>query len=261
MVPSPAEPSLHRDKPRKALVTGGSRGIGRAIALALATAGFDLTITFNAAEAEAEATVASIREVGQRADATPLNLYKTGEIHAEVNRIWDEFGPFDALVNNAGAHNRTAFLEMTLRKWQEVIDLDLTAPAFVAQRFVQRLVALDRPGTIVNIGSINGFLAYPNLTHYCSAKGGLHMLTRAMALELAPYNVRVNAIAPGLVGTDMTQAITANPEMLQGKLDRIPLNRVGHPEDIARLTCFLLDDASDWMTGNVVLLDGGQHIQ
>jgi NAD(P)-dependent dehydrogenase (short-subunit alcohol dehydrogenase family) len=244
----------------KALVTGGSRGIGRAIALELAAVGFDITITYNASGSDADATVTAARGLGRTADAAPLDLYDTNAIHANIDRIWEDFGPFDALVNNAGAHNRTAFLEMTPQKWQQVIDLDLTAPAFVAQRFAQRLVALDRPGAILNIGSINGVIAYPNLTHYCAAKGGVHMLTRAMALELAPHGIRVNAIAPGLIDTDLTHAITSNLEMLQGKLDRIPLGRTGQPEDVARLAHYLIGDGSAWMTGNVVLLDGGQHI-
>jgi NAD(P)-dependent dehydrogenase (short-subunit alcohol dehydrogenase family) len=243
-----------------ALVTGGSRGIGRAIALELAAAGSDVTVTFKDSSEAADEVTSHVREMGRTGHARALDLYRTDEIAAAIDVVWDECGPFDVLVNNAGAHNRTAFLDLTPAQWHEVIALDLTAPAFVAQRFAQRLVALGRGGSIVNIGSINGTIAYPNLTHYCAAKGGIHMLTRAMALELAPHNIRVNAIAPGLIETDLTAAITSNPELLEGKLDRIPLDRVGRPDEVARLARHLAGDDSAWMTGNVILLDGGQHI-
>jgi NAD(P)-dependent dehydrogenase (short-subunit alcohol dehydrogenase family) len=244
----------------KALVTGGGRGIGRAIALELADAGFDVTVAFSRSQDAADEVVSQIQERGRSAEAVQVDLRRLDEIHAAIERIWADHGPYEVLVNNAGAHNRTPFLEMTPEKWSAVIDLDLTAPAYVSHQFAQCLVAQGGGGSILNIGSINGLIAYPNLTHYCAAKGGLHMLTRAMALELAPHGIRVNAIAPGLIDTDLTKAITASPELLRGKLDRIPLERTGQPQDVARLARYMLDGSSEWMTGNVVVLDGGQHI-
>lgn len=243
-----------------ALVTGASRGIGRAIALELAGAGYDVGILYRADSAAAEATAEAVRALGRRAVTHAADLGEQAAIAPAVAAIREALGPLDALVNNAGAHRRTPFLEIERDEWDAVLALDLTAPAFLAQEVARGMVADGRAGAILNVGSINGCIAYENLAHYCAAKGGLHMLTRAMALELAPRGVRVNAIAPGFVETDLSRPLLNDPERLAGKLARIPLGRVGRPEEVARLAVHLLDPRSAWMTGNVVLIDGGQHI-
>ncbi|MGA2795877.1 MAG: SDR family NAD(P)-dependent oxidoreductase [Roseiarcus sp.] len=243
-----------------ALVTGGSRGIGRAIAVELARAGHEVTLTFNSSTSKAEDTARQIREAGGRARIARLTLDDPRAIRGQMDAILETNGPYDVLVNSAGGHNRAPFLEMTLEQWQSVIDLDLTAPALVAQSFARGLVAKGKPGSIVNIGSINGLIAYPNLAHYCSAKGGVHMFTRALALELARHSIRVNAIAPGLIDTDLTRAIFQNEDLLQGKLERIPLGRHGRADEVASLVRYLVSPEAQWMTGSIVTLDGGQHI-
>ena len=243
-----------------ALVTGASRGSGRAIALELAATGYDVGILYRADGAGAEATAEEIRALGRRAVTHAADLREHAGIAPAVGAVEDALGPLDALVNNAGAHRRTPFLEIAREEWDTVLALDLAAPAFLAQEVARRMVADGRSGSILNVGSINGCIAYEKLAHYCAAKGGLHMLTRAMALELAPRGIRVNAIAPGFVETDLSRPLFEDPERLRGKLERIPLGRAGRPEEVARLAVHLLDARSAWITGNVVLIDGGQHI-
>lgn len=210
-----------------ALVTGASRGIGRAIALELAAEGYDVGILYRSDAAAAEATAGEVRALGRRAVTHAADLGDQEAIAPAVGAVWEALGPLDALVNNAGAHRRTPFLEIERAEWDRVLSLDLAAPAFLAQEVARRMVADGRPGSILNVGSINGCIAYENLAHYCAAKGGLHMLTRAMALELAPRGIRVNAIAPGFVETDLSRPLLQDPERLAGKLARIPLGRVG----------------------------------
>ncbi|HZV74095.1 MAG TPA: glucose 1-dehydrogenase [Conexibacter sp.] len=243
-----------------AAVTGASRGIGRAVALELAATGYDVGILYRADAAAAEDTAERVRALGRRAVTHAADLRDHDGIAPAVAALWDALGGLDALVNNAGAHRRTPFLEIEREEWDTVLALDLAAPAFLAQEVARRMVADGRPGSILNVGSINGCIAYQNLAHYCAAKGGLHMLTRAMALELAPHGIRVNAIAPGFVETDLSRPLLEDPERLRDKLVRIPLGRVGRPEEVARLAVHLLDARSAWVTGNVVLIDGGQHI-
>jgi NAD(P)-dependent dehydrogenase (short-subunit alcohol dehydrogenase family) len=242
-----------------ALVTGGGRGIGKGMALGLAEAGADLALVYNARADRAQAAVGEIEALGRRALAVQADVSQPDHVQAMVQQVLDRFGQIDILLNNAGSHQRAPFLELPLELWQRVIDVDLTGPFLVSQA-VARQMAPRGYGKIVNTTSVNARVAQPNLSHYCAAKGGLQMLTRAMALDLAPYGIRVNAIAPGLVRTDLTEPVMNDPELLQARVARMPLGGPLEPADFAGAAVFLASPDSDMITGTTITVDAGVTI-
>ena len=239
-----------------ALVTGGGRGIGKGMALGLAEAGADVAVVYVSRSDAAEATAAEMQALGRRSVAVQADVSKPDQVQAAVERVQNQLGPIDILINNAGSHRRAPFLEMSLETWQWVLDVDLTGP-FLMSQAVARQMASRGYGKIINTTSVNAFVAQPNLTHYCAAKGGLHMLTRAMALDLAQYGIRVNAIAPGLVRTDLTEPVMNNPEFLQARVARMPLGGPLEPKDFAGAAVFLASPDSDMITGATIVVDAG----
>ena len=182
------------------------------------------------------------------------------DVASMVEAVLTRFGVIDVLVNNAAILKRTPFLEITEEEWDQIIDVNLKGYFLVGQS-VAREMAKRRSGTIINISSASQELAGINLAHYCTAKGGVRMLTRQMALELAPYNIRVNAIAPGLIETDLNRKDLAQPEFRRYRLGMIPLQLIGTPDDVAAAAVFLAsDEESRLATGSTVFLDGGQTI-
>jgi NAD(P)-dependent dehydrogenase (short-subunit alcohol dehydrogenase family) len=242
-----------------ALVTGGGRGIGKGMALGLAEAGADLALVYNARADRAQAAVGEIEALGRRALAVQADVSQPDQVQSMVQQVLDRFGQIDILINNAGSHQRAPFLELPLELWQRVIDVDLTGPFLVSQA-VARQMAPRGYGKIVNTTSVNANVAQPNLSHYCAAKGGLQMLTRAMALDLAPYGIRVNAIAPGLVRTDLTEPVMNDPELLQARVARMPLGGPLEPADFAGAAVFLASPDSDMITGTTITVDAGVTI-
>ena len=241
---------------RVALVTGGGRGIGRGIALGLAGAGADLAIGYASRADAAEATARDIQRLGRQALAVRTDVSEPGQVQAMLDRVIAELARIDVLVNNAGTHRRAPFLEIPLELWRRVIEVDLTGPFLVSQA-VARHMAPRGYGKIVNITSVNAQVPQPNLAHYSSAKGGLFGLTRAMALDLAPYGIRVNAIAPGLVRTDLTEPVMSNPELLAERTARMLLGGPLEPRDFAGAAIFLASSESDMITGTTVTVDAG----
>lgn len=244
---------------RVALVTGGSRSIGRAICLGLAREGADVAVNYERNAAAAEETAAQARAQGRRAITVQADVADAGQVRVMVNRVLEEFGRIDILVNNAGTIIRLPFLEMTEEAWDRVLDVDLKGVYLVSQA-VARAMVDQGGGVIINTSSMSATLAQPNLTPYQSAKAGVYMLTRGMALELAPYHIRVNAIEPGWVETDLNRQRLADPLFRETKVSRIPLGRVGRPEDIAGAAIYLASDESAYATGMALRLDGGQSI-
>lgn len=242
-----------------ALVTGASRSIGRAIALGFAREGAKVVVNYRRGAAEADAVVAEIAAAGGEAIPVQADVRRRDEVVRMVATAVDRFGRLDVLVNNAGILKRTPFLEITEEEWDDVLATNLKAYFFCAQAVAPTMIA-QGSGSIVNISSANQEVASLNLAHYVASKGGVRMLTRQLALELAPHGVRVNAIAPGMVETDLNRADLADEEFRNYRLSMIPLRRIGVPEDIAGAAIFLASDESRLATGSTVLLDAGQTI-
>jgi len=241
---------------KAALVTGAQQGIGAAIAIALAREGADVAINYLDGLAEAEAVAAAIRAAGQRAVLIPGDVSGSDAPAKLVEATAAAFGKIDILVNNAGVFPRVAFLEMKEADWDFVHSINLKATCFCAQAAARAMIAAGTQGTIVSLASSAIFGVSPRGVHYAASKGGIVSLTRAMATELAPYRIRVNAIAPGLTDTAQPR-YGATEEELMARAATMPLGRMGRPEDIANVAVFLASEKSAFMTGQIVHANGG----
>ncbi|HKQ63756.1 MAG TPA: 3-oxoacyl-ACP reductase family protein [Methylomirabilota bacterium] len=241
-----------------ALVTGAQQGIGRAIALAFAREGADVGVNYLDDRNAAEKVVQEVRGAGRRAVLVQADVARASGIDAMVSHVVGELGGLDVLVNNAGVYPRVPFLEMRERDWDLVLDVNLKGGFFCAQAAARAMIAGRRRGSVINMASqaIRGAVRG---VHYSASKGGVVAMTRAMALELAPHGVRVNAIAPGL--TDTAQPRYGNTEdELAVMASGVPLGRMAQPEDIARVAVFLASDDAGHMTGQTVHVNGGSFM-
>jgi glucose 1-dehydrogenase len=239
------------------IVTGGSRSIGRAIALGCAAEGAKVVVNYRTNEREAEHVVEAVRALGGCAVSQQGDVSRGADARALVARAVAEFGRLDVLVNNAGVLRRTPVLDIEEEEWDLILSIDLKGPFLCAQAAARQMVA-QGSGSIVNISSVNEERPGPGLAHYSSAKGGLRMLTRQLALELAPHGVRVNSVAPGLVETDLNRADIADEAWREARIARTPLRMIGKPEDVVGAALFLASDDSRYATGTSVFVDGGQ---
>lgn len=243
-----------------ALVTGGSRGIGKGIALCLARQGADVAVNFHSKEDEAQEVVKKIKEMGRRAMAIKADVSKKEEVGAMAEKVVKEFGKIDILVNNAGILSFAPFLKMDEEMWEKMMAVNLKGQFLVAQAVANHMVEKRIPGRIINIASIASGqvgVGFPNIAHYCASKGGIIAMTETMALELGPYNICVNAIAPGVIESDMTKGMLSDEKAKQGLLARIPKRRIGKPEDIGAMAAFLASNEADYCTGATFYVDGG----
>jgi len=238
-----------------AIVTAGDSGIGRATAVLLAQRGFDLGITWRSDQEGAEACAAEIRDAGRRAEVAQLDLSDATEGARVVGRLADALGGVDVLVNNAGTGDSTPFLEVELAKWRHVLEVDLTGAFCCAQEAARRMVAAGAGGRIVNVTSVHEHVPLPGSAAYCAAKGGLGLLTKVMALELAGHGITVNAVAPGEIATPMT----GNEDVDPHTIDRpgIPARRPGHAKEMAEVIAFLASPGASYVTGASYVADGG----
>jgi NAD(P)-dependent dehydrogenase (short-subunit alcohol dehydrogenase family) len=243
-------------KGKVSLVTGGARGIGLGIAKALAGAGSDVMIV-SRTEAQLKAAAGSIfeacgRDVGTFcADVSDLSAHA-----AMVESTLNRFGRIDVLVNNAGSNIRKPFLEVDEADFDTIMQIQLKSVFFLSQR-VARLMKAAGGGKVINVSSLTSKIGIPNISIYGAAKGGVFSLTKSLSLELAPYGIHVNAVAPGYVRTSMTEAAFTDPKRLEWMLSRIPLGRFGQPEDIGNAVLYLASPAGDYLTGEVIFIDGG----
>jgi NAD(P)-dependent dehydrogenase (short-subunit alcohol dehydrogenase family) len=241
-----------------ALVTGAQQGIGRAIALAFAREGADVGVNYLDDRNAAEKVAQEVRGAGRRAVLVQADVAQASGIDAMVSQVVGELGGLDVLVNNAGVYPRVPFLEMRERDWDLVLDVNLKGGFFCAQAAARAMIAARRRGSVINMASqaIRGAVRG---VHYSASKGGVVAMTRAMALELAPHGIRVNAIAPGL--TDTAQPRYGNTEdELAVMASAVPLGHMAQPEDIARVAVFLASEDAGHMTGQTVHVNGGSFM-
>ena len=244
---------------RVAIVTGAGRGIGKAIALAFADAGADIVVA-EVDKSLAEQTAGEVVAKGRKALVVPTDVRVPGQVDRMVEQALNKFGRIDVLVNNAGGWTvKSPVLEMKDKDWDDCIELNLRS-VFLCCKAVGKVMVRQRSGAIVNISSLSGFVPYTDAPHYAAAKAGVASLTVTLADELAPYKVRVNALAPGSVETDLVKGIhRAQPGLREFRIKTIPLGRLGRPEDIAAAALYLASDAADWVTGEVIFVRGGMR--
>jgi glucose 1-dehydrogenase len=240
-----------------ALVTGASSGIGKAIALELGRQGAGVAINYHAHRSDAQAAADEIARGGGRAIAVQADVSNAAEVRRMVQETVDQLGRLDVLVNNAGVEEEDPFLDKTEAEWDRVIAVNLKGPFLCSQAAARTMVARGGGGTIVNISSVHEDLAFPGYASYCAAKGGLRMLCRDLALELAPHRINVVNVAPGAIATPINQATLSDPEKRAALIGEIPLGRIGTPEEVAKLVAYLASDDAAYITGTTVVIDGG----
>jgi glucose 1-dehydrogenase len=245
---------------RRALVTGANSGIGRGIALRLAQEGAAVAVNYISHPEAAEEVVKEINAIGVKGIAIRADVSNEGEVEEMFKQAASALGGLDILVNNAGMETHHEFLEMPLKDWQKVIDVDLTGPFLCAQRAARLMIQTGKGGAIVNITSVHQIIPWGGYAHYCAAKAGLDMLTKTIALELATQNVRVNSVAPGAIQTPINKEVWSDPAMMNDLLSKIPTARVGQVEEVARVVAFLCSDEASYMTGATVYVDGGMTL-
>ena len=242
---------------KKALVTGGSRGIGKGICLALAKQGAEVAVNYRSNQAEAEAVVSEIKAMGRQAFALQADVSLAESVAKMFVEIKNRWGKLDILVNNAGIVKFANFEEVTEEDWDQILAVNLKGQFLCAK---EALKLMGPGGKIINIASIasgGAGIGFRQVAHYTASKGGVVALTENMALELAPKGINVNAIAPGVIETDMTKGLTTDEKTSAALLARIPKGRFGKPEDIGAAAAFLASDEADYITGAVLYVDGG----
>jgi NAD(P)-dependent dehydrogenase (short-subunit alcohol dehydrogenase family) len=237
-----------------AIVTGSDSGIGKATAVKLAENGFDLGITWHEDEPGASDTAREVEEKGRRAEIRQLDLTKLPEAAGVIDELADALGGVDVLVNNAGTGTTADFLEFEWEDWQRDLSVDLSGPFLCSQRAARRMVDEGRGGRIINVTSVHEHIPLRGSSAYCSAKGGLGMLTKVMALELGEHGITVNAVAPGEIATPMTGQEDHDPS----EEDRpVPAGRPGNAHEIAAFIAFLASPDARYATGESIVVDGG----
>jgi len=245
-------------KGKVAIVTGARRGMGKVHALKLAQEGVKVVVS-DISEEDCQKVVDEIGKAGGEGLAVKCDVSKKKEVDELVKKTIEKFGKIDILVNNAGIAQFKPFLELTEEEWNRTLDINLKG-YFLCAQAVGKEMAKQKSGVIVNIASVamgQQGVGFPNLVHYCASKGGIVGMTEAMALELAPLGIRVNVVAPGMIETPMIDPIKQDPKAMEGLMARVPLRRVGKPEEVSNLVLFLASDASSYMTGSAVVIDGG----
>lgn len=244
-----------------AIVTGGDTGIGKAIALEFAREGASVVVDYFGDEKPATSVVDEIEDFGGKAYAIAADVSKPDEVAEMTDQTARHFGAIDILVNNAGIEHKEPFLNTSLELWNKIISVNLTGTWLCSQAVAKRMVKQQRGGRIINVSSVHEELAMPTNAPYCASKGGIRMLMRTLALELAAHGITVNDVCPGAVDTPMDAKLKSDRKEYDALLAEIPLRRMAKPEEIAELCIFLASDAGAYITGASYIIDGGMTKQ
>jgi glucose 1-dehydrogenase len=252
---------------QKALVTGASSGIGEAVAMALGAAGADVVVNYVTNPDAAEAVAARIRAGGVQALAIRADVSREDEVQAMFRRMLDTWGTVDILVNNAGLQKDAAFTDMTLQQWNTVLDVNLTGMFLCAREAAREMIrrgvreaVSSAAGKIICMSSVHERIPWAGHVNYAASKGGVKAFMESLAQELAPHRIRVNSIAPGAIQTPINRAVWETAAALKELLELIPYGRIGQPEDIGKVAVFLASDASDYIHGQTIFVDGGMTL-
>jgi glucose 1-dehydrogenase len=244
-----------RDK--VAVITGSSLGIGSAIALAFAREGAAVAVDYRSHPDEAKQIVDQVEGSGGRAISVHADVSRAEDVKNLIKAAVEEFGRLDVMINNAGTEEKMPFLDTPLDVWNRIIAVNLTGAWLGCQEAARQMVSQGGAGRIINVSSVHEDLPMPTNSPYCAAKGGLRMLTRTIAVELASHNITVNNIAPGAVDTPMDAPLKEDANQMQKLLSEIPLRRMGKPEEVAALAVYLASDQAAYVTGSTFVIDGG----
>ena len=254
-------------KGQKALVTGANSGIGKAVALAMGQAGADVVVNFVAEEDQAEAVVKEIQGSGGHAYAHRADVSQEDQVHEMFQRMIDQYDTIDILVNNAGLQRDAAFEEMTLQQWNTVLGVNLTGQFLCAREAVREFKRRGvRPevscaaGKIICMSSVHEVIPWAGHVNYAASKGGILMMMKSIAQEVAPHRISVNSIAPGAVRTPINTAAWNTPQAYSNLMTLVPYKRIGEPDDIGRVAIWLASDQSDYITGTTIFVDGGMTL-
>jgi glucose 1-dehydrogenase len=239
-----------------AIVTGAATGIGKGIAMEMARRGASVVVNYIGRADPAQDVVNAIKSANGAAVAIEADVSNSAQVAKMVAQTVSQFGHVDVLVNNAGIEKDIPFLDYPEAEWDAIIAVNLKGP-FLCTQAAAREMAKRKKGTIINISSVHEDLPFPGYAPYCAAKGGLRMLCRDLALELAKFNINIVNVAPGAIDTPINDATMKNPEKVLALKREIPLGRVGQPQDVAKLVCYLASDDASYITGTTVVIDGG----
>lgn len=252
---------------QKALVTGASSGIGKSVAVYLAQEGADVVINFIGDKQAAHEVMETIRSNGGKAISIQADVSSEAQVQAMFAQMFDDFGTIDILVNNAGLQQDAPFHNMTLAQWQKVIDVNLTGQFLCAREaireFKRRGVVPEisnAAGKIIGISSVHEVIPWAGHVNYAASKGGVKMMNKSIAQEVAPYRIRVNSVAPGAIRTPINRSAWETPEVYNKLMNLVPYKRIGEPEDIARTVTWLASDDADYITGVSLFVDGGMTL-
>jgi len=248
---------MKRLEGKVALVTGSSQGIGQGVAVRLAQEGAKVIINYHSHPEGADDTLRQVQAAGSDGITVQADLGKTSEIDNLISQSLSKFGQIDILVNNAGLEKKAPFWEVEESDYDLVLQVNLKGVFFTTQAFVKQLMARKAPGRIINISSVHEELPFPHFASYCASKGGLKMLCRDLAIELAPFNITINNIAPGAIETPINTKLLNDKQELAALLGNIPLGRLGKPADVAGAVVFLASSDADYITGTTLVVDGG----
>lgn len=240
-----------------AAVTGSATGIGQAIAIAFAREGAAVTVDYVGDESVSRQTVRAIEAIKGKALAVEADISRPEDVARLIGKTVEAFGRFDILVNNAGIEKKFAFVDYPFDEWNKIFEVNLTGPFLCSQAAAKQMIWQGNGGRIINISSVHEDLPMPTNAPYCATKGGLRMLMRTMAVELAPHKITVNNIGPGAIYTPIDRDVEGNPKLQSEILAEIPLGRWGKPEEVAQMAVYLASDDAAYVTGSTHFIDGG----